>query len=52
VKIFSCARIRCVISPRAGVIGNHRPDAVQAALDEIGDEPKRRWFSDFVIWPE
>jgi hydroxyacylglutathione hydrolase len=25
---------------------------VRAALDEIGEEPKRRWFPDFVIWPE
>jgi len=25
---------------------------VRAALDEIGDEPKQRRFSEFVIWPE
>jgi glyoxylase-like metal-dependent hydrolase (beta-lactamase superfamily II) len=25
---------------------------IRAALDEIGDEPKRRRFPDFVIWPE
>jgi hypothetical protein len=24
----------------------------RAALDEMGDEPKRRRFPDFVIWPE
>ena len=25
---------------------------IRAALDEIGDEPERRRFPDFVIWPE
>ena len=26
-------------------------DQIRAALDEIGDEPRRRAFPDFVIWP-
>ena len=26
--------------------------AIRAALDEVGSQPARRGFDDFILWPE